>query len=767
MARPLVIVESPAKARTLARFLGREYAVRASMGHVRDLPKERLAVDVARGFAVEYEVLRARKKAVDELRAAAREAGTVFLAADPDREGEAICWHLAETLGGPASRYRRVAFHEVTPRAVREAFDEPRAIDVRRVDAQQTRRVLDRLVGYSLSPLLWRTVRPGLSAGRVQSVALRLVCDRERERNAFRPEEHWAIRVHLDSGTPPVFPAVLVRVGAQDADVRTAAAARAVRGALEAARYRVGGVERRERRRPAPPPFVTSTLQQEAFRRLRFPVKKTMQVAQRLYEGVELSGAGPLGLITYMRTDSVRVSPEAAAAAREHVARVHGPAFVPEAPNVFRSSSSAQEAHEAIRPTDLARPPASLRGLLPKDELALYTLVFERFVASQMAAAVYDETLVDVEARPKDAPNAASPSHGLRAKGSLLRFRGFLAASGEEPDGPAAEAAGPTGAAGGAAAARRRAASEVDRPVELPPLVPGQPLALVRVATEQRFTEPPPRFTEASLVKELEKRGIGRPSTYATILATLDARDYVTREKGHLVPAPLGFTVTDLLVERFPELLSVRYTASLEDVLDAIEAGRETRLAALGTFWRAFEPALAAAGARRHEAGAREDAPAGAPSARRGGGQEKPPARAAGTTGRARRGPERVDPELGTCPDCGGALARRAGRYGAFVACSRYPVCRYVLKKKVAAGTGVRCPACHEGELVEREASGAKGRRFHGCSRYPRCRFTETHRPVAETCPACGRSYLLERATKTGGREVFCGSGECTYHRGD
>ena len=765
MARPLVIVESPAKARTLARFLGREYAVRASMGHVRDLPKERLAVDVVRGFAVEYEVLKARKKAVAELRAAAREAGTVFLAADPDREGEAICWHLAETLGGPAARYRRVAFHEVTPRAVREAFDAPRAIDARRVDAQQTRRVVDRLVGYSLSPLLWRTVRPGLSAGRVQSVALRLVCDRERERSAFRPEEHWAVRVHLDSGTPPAFPAVLVRVGAADADLRTAAAAEAVRGALEASRYRVGGVERRERRREAPPPFVTATLQQEAFRRLRFPVKKTMQVAQRLYEGVELPGAGPVGLITYMRTDSVRVSPEAAAAAREHVARVHGPAFVPEAPNAFRSSSSAQDAHEAIRPTDLARSPASLRALLPKDDLALYTLVFERFVASQMAAAVYDETIVDVEARPKDAPDSAAPAHGLRARDSRLRFPGFLAASGEDPDEPAEDAT----------AARRRAASEADRPVALPPLVPAQPLVFLRAETEQRFTEPPPRFTEASLVKELEKRGIGRPSTYATILATLDARDYVTREKTRLAPTPLGFTVTDLLVARFPELLSVRYTASLEDVLDAIEAGRETRLAALGTFWRAFAPALAAAGARRHEAGAREDtaasggraiAPSGATKARRAGAREPPSAQAGEAEGR-RRGPAPIDPELGTCPECGGALARRAGRYGTFVACSRYPACRHVVKKKAAAGTGVRCPACHEGEIVEREAAKAEGRRFHGCSRYPSCRFTETHRPVAESCPACGRSYLLERATKKGGREVFCGSGECTYHRGD
>jgi DNA topoisomerase-1 len=748
MARPLVIVESPAKARTLARFLGREYTVRASMGHVRDLPKGRLAVDTARGFEVEYEVLAARRKAVAELRAAAREAGTIFLAADPDREGEAICWHLAETLGGPATRYRRVAFHEVTPRAVSEAFGAPREIDVRRVDAQQTRRVVDRLVGYSLSPLLWRAVQPGLSAGRVQSVALRLVCDRERERLAFRPEEHWAIRVHLDSGTPPVFPATLVRVGTAEADPRDAQAAEALRRVLEAARYRVAGVERRERRRPAPPPFVTSTLQQEAFRRLRFAVKKTMQVAQQLYEGVELPGAGPVGLVTYMRTDSVRVSPEAIAALRAHVARSHGPEYVPATANVFRSSTSAQDAHEAIRPTDLARTPASLESLLPRDALLLYTLVYDRFVASQMAPAVYDETIVDVEARPRDADDRAPASHGLRAKGSVLRFRGFLAAYEDEPEAAPRGAKGPPGGS--------------DPATPLPPLVPGQPLSAVRVDAEQRFTEPPPRFTEASLVKELEKRGIGRPSTYAAILATLDAREYVKKEKGRLAPTPLGFTVTDLLVERFPELLSVRYTASLEAVLDAIEEGRETRLAALVAFWRRFAPALAAAGAR--PAAAATDAPADAPGRP---GRRSPTRPLAAEATAAGPRPERpsVDPSLGPCPTCGAGLSRRPGRYGTFVGCSRYPACRFV-QRKAADGTGVRCPGCHEGELVARAAA-KDGRRFYGCSRYPACRFTETHRPLAESCPACGRSYLLARETKADGRVVFCGSEDCTYHRGE
>jgi DNA topoisomerase-1 len=423
----------------------------------------------------------------------------------------------------------------------------------------------------------------------------------------------------------------------------------------------------------------------------------------------------------------VHVLAEAAAAARKHVARVHGPEYVPAAPNVFRSAAAAQEAHEAIRPTDLSRTPSSLRGSLTKDELALYTLVFERFVASQMAAAVYDETVVDIEARLKDAPQSAPAAHGLRARGSRLRFAGFLAAAGEEEveEAPAATAS-------------RRGDAGAEPPVALPPLETGQPLALVRVEAEQRFTEPPPRFSEASLVRELEKRGIGRPSTFASILATLDARDYVTKEKGRLVPTPLGFTVTDLLVGRFPELLSVSYTASLEDVLDAIEAGRETRLGALVAFWRRFERALAATGPR--------------------------PGTAAGASPRDHaRGPTPVDPELGTCPSCGGALARRPGRYGPFVGCSRYPACRYVQKAKTAPGTGVRCPHCHEGERVAREA--AAGRRFFGCSRYPACHFTETHRPVAESCPACGRAYLLQRETRDAGREVFCGSPDCVYHR--
>ncbi len=733
MARPLVIVESPAKAKTLGRLLGRDFLVRASMGHVRDLPKDRLGVDTGRGFAVEYQVLPARRRVVAELRAAAREAGEVYLAADPDREGEAICWHLAEELA-PASarlRLRRVAFHEITSRAVLAAFAEPRVVDARRVDAQQARRILDRLVGYKLSPLLWQKLRPGLSAGRVQSVALRIVCEREREIEAFSPQEHWRIRAQLAAGEPPVFAATLVQIGGAQAIVRTAAEAERVREQLKAASFRVGSLVERERRRPPPPPFVTATLQQDAFHRLRFPVKKTMQLAQRLYEGIELGSEGPLGLITYMRTDSTRSAPEAVAAAREQVARVFGPCFVPAEPNAFRAPRAAQEAHEAIRPTSLSRTPESLARILGKDELALYRLVYQRFLASQMAAAVYHETLVELEARPAAAPDGVA-THLLRAKGSTQRFPGFLAAYGELPDGRADaladEASGPPGEA---------RTPEPEAVASLPPLCEGQELSLVRIDSEQRFSEPPPRFTEASLVRELERSGIGRPSTYASILATLDAREYVTKSKGRLAPTPLGFAANDLLVARFPELMSTRYTAAMEDGLDAIEEGRSTLLAMLTAFWRDFQHSLQAARAAPAVEAAGQES-------------ERPPQRA---------GEPAID--LDRCPECGSPLAQRNGRYGAFLGCSRYPVCRYVRK---ARPTGPSCPRCDDGVVVEREA---KGRVFFGCSRYPACRFTSHHRLLAESCPACGRAYLFLKETKREGRVVFCGNEDCHYHRAE
>ena len=647
MPRQLVIVESPAKARTLGRLLGRDYAVLASFGHVRDLPRGRLAVDPARGFSVEYEVLPARRRVLTQLRTAAREAQAVYLAADPDREGEAICWHLAEELAGFAggAEFLRVSFHEITAQAVAAAFRAPGEIDRRRVDAQQTRRILDRLVGYSLSPLLWERVQDGLSAGRVQSVALRLLCDREREVAGFVPEESWTVAARLRAASPPEFVATLV--SGEAGPPRRAAQAEALRQELQQAAFAVRSVSTRERRRPPPPPFVTSTLQQEAFRRLRFPVKKTMQLAQRLYEGVELGGEGPTGLVTYMRTDSTHVSAEAAAAARQAIGSAFGPEFLPPREHAFRAPAAAQEAHEAIRPSDPARTPASLSGRLGRDELALYTLVFERFLASQTAGAVHDETVVEVEARGPAAPGA-SPRL-LRARGSRLRFPGFLALQADaavEPDDNARQA--------GEAAA-------------LPPLAASEPLALVAVQTRQRFSEPPSRFDEASLVRELERQAIGRPSTYGAILETLLGRDYVQREKGKLRPTPLGVRVTELLVARFPELMSVGYTAAMEEKLDAIAEGRATLLATLGEFWQSLQAALQAAHA----------------------GGEAP----AGDRGRHPSG-------LLSCPRChSGQVVQRTAEERVFFGCSRYPACRFTSSHRPLAES---CPECASACLYEK-----------------------------------------------------------------
>jgi len=646
--RHLVIVESPAKARTLGRLLGREYTVLASFGHVRDLPSSRLAVDPARGFSAEYEVLPARRRVLTQLRAAAREAQAVYLAADPDREGEAICWHLSEELAAfaPAAPFHRVSFHEITAQAVAAAFRAPGEIDRRRVDAQQTRRILDRLVGYSLSPLLWERVQDGLSAGRVQSAALRLVCDRERAIAGFVPEESWTVAARLRAGSPPEFVATLV--SGEEGPLRCAAQAEGPRRELEQAELSVRSVTARERRRPAPPPFVTSTLQQEAFRRLRFAVKKTMQLAQRLYEGVELGDEGPVGLITYMRTDSTHVSAQAAAAAREAIASTFGREFLPARPNAFPAAPAAQEAHEAIRPSDVARTPDSLVGWLGRDELALYTLVFERFLASQMAPALYDDTVVEIAACPPP-PEAGAPRL-LRARGSRLRSPGFLALQ-------AAAAAEPDGASQGPEPA-----------AALPPLAVGEPLVMVAVQARQRLSEPPPRFDEASLVKELERRAIGRPSTYGTILETLLGRDYVERDKGKLRPTPLGAEVTELLVARFPELLSVGYTAAMEEKLDAIAEGRATLLATLDEFWRRLQAALQAARVA-----------AEAPVAQR-------------------RGPQPTG--LLSCPRChSGRVVERTAEERVFFGCSRYPACRFTSSHRPLAES---CPECGSACLYEK-----------------------------------------------------------------
>jgi DNA topoisomerase-1 len=826
--KSLVIVESPAKAKTINKYLGKQFEVRASMGHVRDLPKKTLGVDLKKGFAPHYEVLPARKKVLEELKAAAQSAGTIYLAADPDREGEAICWHLAEELGGKQKKkVRRVVFNEITKRAIEEAFQNPTDVDERKVDAQQARRILDRLVGYKVSPILWDKVRRGLSAGRVQSVALRLICERERQVRAFVPEEYWTVHAHLTAGRPPAFAATLAKKDGQNVELTNADEAALVRRDLEAAAWRVAKVTARERRRNPVPPFITSKLQQEAFKKLRFTVKKTMQVAQRLYEGVELGADGSVGLITYMRTDSTRTSDDALRDVRARIASTYGEEYLPEKPVVYRTKKDAQDAHEAIRPTYLDRDPESVRAHLAKEEYALYRLIWNRFVASQMRPAVYDETLAEIEATAPASGGALGSLYLLRAKGSTLRFKGFLAVYEETPDEkvetrPPADAPAP---------------EEGDNNAEeglLPPLAEGDRPTLAQLDTDQHFTQPPPRFSEASLVKELEENGIGRPSTYASIIATIEARDYMEKRDAKLYPTELGFLVTDLLVEHFQDIMNVEYTAAMEAELDQIEDGQDNLLNTLGQFWKKFEADLAKAatemkdvkameektdevcdkcaspmvikwgrygrflacsnypgckntrqlvgeaegGPELHEDVAKQTCPThGLPMVLRKG--RFGPFLACSTypdckiTKRLVRGEggklnvESLPPIEEKCPECGSDLTWRRGRFGPFVACSNYPQCKYI-KKKEAKEIGLVCPECSEGQVVERK--GRWGRSFYGCRRYPDCKFTAYHRPLAEPCPDCGRPYLLEktavnRKTKEATVTVFCGNEACHYQR--
>jgi len=824
MARNLVIVESPAKAKTINKYLGRDFAVKASMGHVRDLPRKKLGVDIKRGFAAEYEVLPARKKVLEELRTAAKDAETVYLAADPDREGEAICWHLSEELAGRGGKgkrkFRRVVFNEITKRAIEDAFRNPVDVDPKKVDAQQARRVLDRLVGYKVSPILWEKVRRGLSAGRVQSVALRLICDREREIRAFVPEEYWSVVARLAAALPPLFAANLLKRDGKNVEIGSAEEAASVRRDLEAAVFRVDKILSRERKRNPVPPFITSKLQQEAFRRLRFSVRKTMQVAQRLYEGIELGPEGSVGLITYMRTDSTRVAAEALDAVRGHIASTYGGEHVPDKPNFYRSKKDAQDAHEAIRPTEMSRAPEAVRRFLGKDELALYTLIWNRFVASQMRPAVYDETIVDIGATPP----AAAPVYLLRAKGSTLKFKGFLAVYEEARD------------------EKVETTKQLEEPhlqaddtepetgEQLPPLEQGQRLELRGLETEQHFTQPPPRFSEASLVKELEENGIGRPSTYATIIATIETREYIEKRESKLWPTELGFIVTDLLTAHFADIMNVEYTAAMEEELDEIEEGRDNFLNTLNQFWKKFEADLKKAQAEMKDIKRLEEqteevcdkcgrgmvikwgrygkflACSGYPECKNtrqlagGEGTDTPEVHedVVGTTcpkdgqpmvlKKGRYGPflacsrypecketrrlvrgeggklqvEQLQPIEEKCPQCGSELMWKRGRFGPFVACSSYPTCKYI-KKKEAKPIGLVCPDCHEGQVVERK--GRWGRSFYGCSRYPECRFTAYHRPLAEVCPECSRPYLLEKETKKEGRVVYCGNEACHYKR--
>ena len=685
----LVIVESPAKARTIENYLGSDFKVKASVGHVRDLLKSRLSVDVENDFEPSYRVPNDKRDVVKEIKAAAAKAKEIYLATDPDREGEAIAWHLMEAAEIDPERTRRVVFHEITKDAVQRAFENPRTIDMNLVDAQQARRILDRLVGYELSPLLWEKVRPRLSAGRVQSVAVRLVVEREREIESFVPKEYWTIEAELacreecDLSEERTFTAKLVRVRGDDAEFGSREEVEPVLAELEVAEYNVDSVTRGERRRSPSAPFITSTLQQEASRRLGMRARRTMSLAQQLYEGVDTGDGGQVGLITYMRTDSTNVSKQAQAEAAEYVRHEFGAEYLPDEPNSYQTrAKGAQEAHEAIRPSSVQRTPDALAPYLTGPQLKLYTLIWQRFVASQMAPAVYDTVRVEILAGPAGATNGNKP-YLFRTSGSTLSFAGFLAVYGDfvDEDNPADE----------------------DEGRLLPYLEGGELLDLLALLPEQHFTQPPARYSEASLVRALEEFGIGRPSTYAPILQTIQQRGYVEQQKKRLKPTETGLIVNDLLVQYFPEIVDVNFTALMEEDLDEIAEGDQAWVPVLQTFYSPFSDELAHA---------REHAPD------------------------VDLGSESVGRE---CPKCNNPLVVRWGRFGKFIGCSDFPTCRYTepwLEK-----IGVDCPDCG-GELVERRSR--RGRTFFGCSNYPECEWTSWKRPLPDPCPVCGGMLLVQ-----------------------
>jgi DNA topoisomerase-1 len=698
----LVIVESPAKAKTVGRFLGRGYTVKASIGHIRDLLRSTLSVDVEHDFAPKYRVPNEKREVVKALKSEAAQAENIYLATDPDREGEAIAWHLLEAAEIEPERAQRVVFHEITKPAIEEAFAHPRAISMELVNAQQARRILDRLVGYSLSPLLWAKVRGRLSAGRVQSVAVRLIVDRERAIEAFVPHEYWSIEAELvkdnPNGKKPEVPfrAKLIKVGEDEVGtgdeclLKTEAQVQPLVVDLATARYSVARVKTGERRRNPAPPFTTSTLQQEASKRLGFTAKRTMATAQQLYEGIEIGHGQATGLITYMRTDSTNVSEIAQQEARQYVTQRYGKDYLPAEPPQYKArAKGAQEAHEAVRPTLVEREPKSLTEYLTKDQLKLYTLVWQRFVASQMAAAIFDTVSVDIDAQ------GAATKYLFRVAGSTLRFAGFLAVYEEARD----EDGAPE--------------DEADAKA-LPTLTVNDVLALIRLLPEQHFTQPPPRYTEASLVKTLEEYGIGRPSTYAPIISTIQQRGYVTREDKRLSPTETGTIVNDLLVGHFPEIVGVDFTANMEAELDEIAEGRRDWVPVLREFWEPFAGQVKAAEAEMPQVS--------------------------------------TEPELvgRDCPQSGHPLVIRWGRYGKFIGCSNFPDCRYTepwLEK-----IGVLCPK-DGGEIAERKTR--KGRVFYGCANYPACDFTSWKRPLPQPCPHCGG--LLVVANKNRAQCTVCG----------
>ncbi len=774
MAKSLIIVESPAKARTITKYLGQGYIVMASVGHVKDLPTSRLGVDVERDFEPQYVTIKGKAKVLAEIKKKAQEADKVFLAPDPDREGEAIAWHIAQELNGKGKKNNgkiyRVLFNEITESAIKRALQSPGQIDMKLVYAQQARRILDRIVGYQGSQLLWKKVRRGLSMGRVQSVAVKLICDREKEREAFRPEEYWSITVTLAGSQPPPFEAKLHSINDQEASIPSEEHARRIVEDVQGKEFVVQCIERKEKRRNPVAPFITSRLQQEAARKLHFTPKKTMTLAQQLYEGVDIGDEGPTGLITYMRTDSTRISNEAMEEARRLIRERFGEEYLPATPNVYKTQKAAQEAHEAIRPTSVTRDPESVRPYLEPDLYNLYKLIWNRFVASQMVPAVLDVTRVDC------APIGTRDRYVFRATGTVVKFPGHTIVYMEGRDMEALNG-------------NQKAASDAENEAEcqLPVLSEGERLRLVAqegqsvpgITSKQHFTQPPPRYNEALLIRELEEKGIGRPSTYASIISTIQERKYVEKVDGRFVPTETGKTVNEFLLKGFPDLINVDFTSQMEQELDQVEEGDKPWVEAVrdfyGPFTRDMEKAQRIPGPKDIV-----EPPTDIPCDKCGrmmeikwgrngkflacpGYKEDPPCKNTQNFEKLPDGTIKVVPkeEIATgeaCEKCGSPMVVKNGRFGKFLACSAYPACKNT--KPVALGVKCPQPGC-DGDLMQKRTK--KGRSFYSCSRYPQCEFALWDRPVNKPCPVCKAPFLVEKVSKQAGRTIQCRNEECGY----
>jgi len=752
--KPLVVVESPTKVRTLKKYLGTSYDVAATMGHIRDLPPKEIGIEIDDDFKPQYRTIPGKQKVITSLKRAAGDTEEVYLAPDPDREGEAIAWHTAEVLKKKGRRFHRVLFHELTKNAILQAIQRPMELDKNRFEAQQARRILDRLVGYQISPLLWRKVRGGLSAGRVQSVAVRIICERERAIQAFEPEEYWSIKAALQGPAPPPFEAKLVRKDGKKLQIPNGEAADWILRDLKGADFIVEKVLKKTRRRNPLPPFTTSKLQQDSIRRLRFSAKKTMTIAQQLYEGVDLGPGEPVGLITYMRTDSTRIAAEAAHEALELVKTTFGKQYAEEKPRFFRNKNKAQDAHEAIRPTSVFNTPEKIEPYLSKDQAALYRLIWQRFVASQMKPALIDQNTVSI----------AANNYQFTATGSVVTFAGFMTLyTSADPDAAGDEKKG-----------------------QLPELSEKTVLKLDELTPHQHFTMPPPRFSEASLVKELEENGIGRPSTYAAILSTIRDKGYVDMVKGYFRPSELGFIVNDLVVDSFPDIFDVEFTARMEDELDRIESDEADALDVLKRFYTSFEKELSAA-----KEGMVSVKGVGLPTGLSCPECGKPLHIKMGKNGhflacsgypdcrysrdyvRDEKGniepvkPSAEEPTDEACEKCGRPMVLKNGKYGSFLACSGYPEC----KNTRSAGasdpnrqTGVACPVegC-SGQIVEKKSK--RGKIFYGCDRFPECDFATWDKPVPRPCPQCSAPFLLEKTTKKEGTFLRCNTKGCDYKK--